>query len=130
MNLLKASIIFTLGSGVWHSATLNAAPADAQSDAPSISAAGVKYEHRLDMSRFDVGDGLRHEVDGPYERVVGDKGAFLIDRVTGATLAVRSAPNVSKASVASKVGNNDAQPVGRSRPPAFAFMRDEGTLAA
>src|SRR4029077_365767 len=47
--------IFLLGSGVWHSQALTAAPAEPQSDTPAISAAGAKYEHRLEMSRFEVG---------------------------------------------------------------------------
>src|ERR1700730_15706033 len=117
MDLLKTSIIFLLGSGVWYSQALTAAPAEPQSDTPAISAAGAKYEHRLEMSRFEVGDAVRHEVDGPYERVRGEKGAFLIDKVTGATLAVRNAPEVSKLSVASKIGGNDAtQPVTHPQP--------------
>jgi hypothetical protein len=117
MHLLKTSIIFLLGSAVWHSQALTAAPAEPQSDTPSISAAGAKYEHKLAMSRFEVGDGVRHEIDGPYERVIGDQGVFFTDKVTGATLAVRSAPTVSKLSVASKIeGNNTTQPVTHQQP--------------
>jgi hypothetical protein len=117
MQLRIASIMLVLGSGVWHTQALVAAPAEPQSETQAISAEGAKYEHRLEMSRFDVGDAVRREVDGPYERVRGEKGAFLIDKVTGATLAVRNAPEVSKLSVASKMEGNDAtRPVTHPQP--------------
>jgi len=51
---------------------------------------GAGYEHTLQQSRFKVGVDAHREVDGPYVRTVGDRGAFLVDTVTGATLAVPS----------------------------------------
>ena len=55
---------------------------------PPVTGAGAGYEHSMMKSRFDVGEGRRREVEGPYERIVGENGAFMIDTVTGATLAV------------------------------------------
>jgi hypothetical protein len=74
--------------GAWNVEQLTAQPAPP----PPVVSGGASYEHSLERSRFDVGAGMRREVDGPYERVVGDKGVFLIDRVTGATLAVPNTP--------------------------------------
>jgi hypothetical protein len=60
---------------------------------PIAQQVGVaSFEHRLETSRFDVGAGARREVAGPYERIVGDKGVFLTDTITGATLAVPNTP--------------------------------------
>jgi hypothetical protein len=42
----------------------------------------------MGQSRFNPGPGTRREVDGAYQRVVGSRGAFLVDTVTRATLAV------------------------------------------
>jgi hypothetical protein len=53
---------------------------------------GVEYRHKIQSSRFNVGAGGRSELDARYERIVGDKGAFLVDQRTGASLAVRNAP--------------------------------------
>jgi len=58
---------------------------------PSPSAAaGAKYEHKMENSNFRLGTGERVEVQGVSERFVGDSGSFMVDTVTGATLAVRN----------------------------------------
>jgi hypothetical protein len=124
MQLRIASIMLVLGSGVWHTQALVAAPAEPQSETQAISAEGAKYEHRLEMSRFDVGDDARREVEGPYERVIGERGAFLTDRVTGATLAVRSAPKISKSAVAREAINNNS-PRAAVHPQPFTENADE-----
>lgn len=54
--------------------------------------AGVRVDLKREASRFDLGENVRREVQGPYERMIGTKGAFLRDQVTGATLAVPNAP--------------------------------------
>jgi hypothetical protein len=59
---------------------------------PAEQVGGAKFEHRLENSRFDVGANPRREVAGPYDRIVGDKGVFMTDTVTGATLAVPNTP--------------------------------------
>src|SRR5690349_13435925 len=66
-------------------------PAPLQSASQELGSEGFKYEHRIERSRFNVGASARRDVEGPYERLTGDKGAFTIDLVTGATLAVRNA---------------------------------------
>src|SRR5262249_61497937 len=68
----------------------------------ATSTEGARYEHRLEMSRFDLGAGVRQE-DG---RLIGDKGVFFFDKVTGATLAVPSSPAAPK------------PPAAQSGPPA------------
>ena len=55
---------------------------------PPVVGPGAGYDHKLERSRFNVGAGARREVEGPYARVVGEKGAFMVDTITGATLAV------------------------------------------
>jgi hypothetical protein len=55
---------------------------------PTVTGEGAGYEHKMGQSRFDPGPAARRGVDGPYERVVGDRGVFLVDTVTRATLAV------------------------------------------
>ncbi|KVZ43005.1 hypothetical protein [Burkholderia ubonensis] len=76
------------------------APTEPASKPPKVAVGpeGMGYEHTIGRSRFNVGAGARREVEGPYERVVGDKGAFLVDTVTGATLAVptRAYPVIPK----------------------------------
>jgi hypothetical protein len=61
---------------------------------PPVTGEGAGYEHSIAKSRFDVGAGRHREIEGPYERVVGERGAFMLDTITGATLAVpgRAAP--------------------------------------
>jgi hypothetical protein len=88
MKLRTVSIGFLLVLGAWNTGQLMSSQAEPQSEAPTVSTEGARYEHRIENSRFDVGAGAHDEVEGPYERVVGDKGAFLVDMVTGATLAV------------------------------------------
>ena len=56
----------------------------------------ARYEHSLKRSRFSVGAGEQERVDGVYRRVSGDRGVFLTDTITGATLGVLSAPAVAK----------------------------------
>jgi hypothetical protein len=117
MQLRMASVTFLIASGIWHTGALIAAPAEPQSEAPAMSAAGIKYEHRLEMSRFDVGKGVHHEIQGPFERVLGDKGIFFIDKVTGAMLAVHNAPVLAKPSaVATMAGDNPPQPLPLPKP--------------
>jgi hypothetical protein len=62
----------------------------------SAGTEGVGYRHPVEKSRFSVGAGSHRESDGPYERIVGDQGTILTDKVTGATLAVRTLPAVRK----------------------------------
>jgi len=87
MKLQMTNIGFLLLFGALNS---EASTLSAQ-EAASSNKAGAKYEHRMEKSYFKVGAGERHEVEGPYQRLVGDNGAFMVDTVTGATLAVRSA---------------------------------------
>jgi hypothetical protein len=78
MKLQMASIVFLFGCGVGHPGALMAAPTEPQSETPAISAQGAKYEHRLEMSRFDVGDGVN-----TVEAVCasgGDKGCSSLTR--------------------------------------------------
>ena len=91
-----AGIGFLLVYGVWNTQNAMAAPTEPQSDALAVGTEGVMYEHSLEKSRFDVGAGVHEEVQGPYERVVGDKGVFLVDTVTGAALAIPNAPLIPK----------------------------------
>jgi hypothetical protein len=65
---------------------------------PPVGPEGIGYDHKIGQSRFDVGAGARRELEGPYERVVGSKGVFLVDTITGATLAVptRALPTIPK----------------------------------
>src|SRR5438105_9348250 len=83
MRVGIASIVVLLGSGAWYGAASTAAAADQ----PTIGE-GVKYAHTLEGSRFAVGDGSHRETEGSFERVIGDKGVFFVDTVTGASLAV------------------------------------------
>lgn len=81
-------------------ANMATTPTEPPSRPPTVGVdpEGVGYEHKIGQSRFNVGAGARREVEGPYERVFGDKGAFLVDTVTGATLAVptRAYPAIPK----------------------------------
>src|SRR6266576_861307 len=81
-------------------ANIATTPTEPPSRPPTVGVGpeGVGYEHKIGQSRFNVGAGARREVEGPYERVFGDKGAFLVDTVTGATLAVptRAYPAIPK----------------------------------
>src|SRR5262249_28111813 len=53
----------------------------------------------LGASRFAVGDGSHREAEGPFERVIGNKGVFFVDTVTGATLAVPNGAAAPKPAV-------------------------------
>jgi hypothetical protein len=79
------SIVFLLVCAFWNTEQL-------QSEEAATSAEGTRYEHRLEMSRFDLGAGV-HQEDG---RLIGDKGVFFFDKVTGATLAVPNSPAAPK----------------------------------
>jgi len=91
-----ASMGFLLVLGIWNMGPLMAAPPELQSEALTVTMEGAQYEHRIEKSRFNVGASERHEAEGPYKRIVGAKGAFMIDTVTGATLAVPHAPVIPK----------------------------------
>jgi hypothetical protein len=96
MKRRMASMGFLLVFGTWTMGQLMAAPPEPQSETLTVTKEGARYEHRIERSRFNVGAGVRHEAEGPYKRIVGDKGAFMVDTVTGATLAVPHAPAVPK----------------------------------
>jgi len=108
MKLHMVSLGVLLVCGAWHTGQLRAAPPEPPSEALMVRTDGMRYEHRLEQSRFNVGAGARDEVEGPYRRVVGHRGAFVVDTVTGATLAVPHAPAVPKGT-----------PVGSDAPQAF-----------
>jgi hypothetical protein len=95
MRLRMASIgIFLLLAACTRAELVTTAPPSR----PPTGSEGIGYDHKIGQSRFDVGAGARREVEGPYERVVGSKGAFLVDTITGATLAVpnRALPTIPK----------------------------------
>jgi hypothetical protein len=116
-----ASLGFLFVFGAWNTEQLMPARAEAQAEALAVSTGGARYEHRVAQSRFDVGTGAHKEVDGPYNRIVGDKGTFLIDTVTGATLATPNAPRaVSKGA---PVSNNYPQPLTKNPDKHSAVVR-------
>ena len=84
MRVAIASIVVLLGAGAWYGAASIAGAADQ----PASGQGGTKYAHTLGASHFAVGEGSHHETEGPFERVIGDKGVFFVDTVTGASLAV------------------------------------------
>jgi hypothetical protein len=92
MQMRTASIILLLGSGVLASQALTAAAAES----PVSTGSGEKYQHELEKSRFDLGDGVHRETDALFERAVGVKGVFLVDKVTGASLAIRNSSLLPK----------------------------------
>jgi len=98
MRLKTASIGMFLVLGACTSAQFGPATTEPTSKRPTGGPEGVGYEHKIGQSRFNVGAGARREVEGPYERFVGDKGSFLVDTITGATLAVptRAFPAIPK----------------------------------
>lgn len=121
MKLRMASIGFLLVCGAWNTEQLMAASTGPQSEGLAVGMEGVMYKHRLEKSRFDVGAGAQDEVDGPYERVVGNKGAFLVDTVTGATLAVRIASPVLKGTM--PVSKDYPQPLTKNPGEHSAMVR-------
>lgn len=64
--------------------------------APVGVEAGSAFTLSPSASRFDIGANARVETNGPYQRHVGDKGVFMVDTVTGATLAVPTSPTIPK----------------------------------
>ena len=51
---------------------------NSQASNPSASKSeGAKYEHRMESSRFNVGPGEHFEVQGPFQRFVGENGVIL-----------------------------------------------------
>jgi hypothetical protein len=97
MRVAIASIVVLLGSGVWCGAASTAAAQNQPTTGqPVAGQGGAKYAHTLGASRFAVGDGSHRETEGPFERVIGDKGVFFVDTVTGATLAVPNGAAVPK----------------------------------
>ena len=78
--------------GVCTAGTMALAAEAPQSGASTGSTKGVRYDHQLERSRFDPGANAHREIDGSSERMIGDRGVFMVDRVTGATLAVPNAP--------------------------------------
>src|SRR5262249_32308178 len=58
----------------------------------SSNAAGIQYTHGADKSKFNIGAGGHLEVQGPYQRLRGDRGVLMVDTVTGAPLATLNAP--------------------------------------
>jgi hypothetical protein len=113
MRVGIASIVVLLGSGVWCGAASTAMAADQ----PASGQGGVKYAHTLGVSRFAVGDGSRSETEGPFERVIGDKGVFFVDTVTGATLAVPNGLALPKPPVdAPASGNYSPQALNYPQP--------------
>jgi len=98
MRLRTASIGLFLVLTACTSAQLAPTTTEPPSRPPTVGPEGAGYDHKMEQSRFKVGAGARREVEGPYARVVGDKGAFLVDTITGATLAVptRAFPAIPK----------------------------------
>jgi hypothetical protein len=72
-----------------------AQPANPPARVEVKASAGLRYDHKLERSLFDPGANLHHDIKGPYDRAVGDKGVFMADRMTGAILAVPNAPGAA-----------------------------------
>jgi ribosomal protein L14 len=97
MKLRMASIGLFLFLGAC--TTVNPVPATNEPPGrPTVGPEGAGYEHKVGQSRFNVGADARREVEGPYARVVGNRGAIMVDNITGATLAVptRAFPAIPK----------------------------------
>lgn len=56
-----------------------------------INQKGLKYAHSIENSRFNPGIKASRGIEGNYERIIGEKGVFMKDMVTGATLLVPNA---------------------------------------
>lgn len=87
-----ASTFFLVVCGCWPLMQAAAQSTEAQ---PAVDG-GARFEHRIGNSRFDVGGHRREQTEGPHQRVIGDRGVFYTDAVTGATLAVLHAPGTPK----------------------------------
>jgi len=72
-------------------ATTESSDSQVASPADPRAMAGMPYQHTIEQSRFKVGDQVRHEVEGAYDRLVGSRGVFFRDTVTSAVLAVPNA---------------------------------------
>src|ERR1700730_17472490 len=89
MTLRTVGLVLVCGYAA--TVQLMAAQGDPSPDA-SAPVGGANFTQTLEKSRFDVGTAVHVEISGPYRRVIGDKGVFMVDTVTGATLAVPNAP--------------------------------------
>jgi hypothetical protein len=124
MRVKIASIVVLLGSGVW----CGAASIAAAQGQPVSGQGGAKYAHTLGVSRFAVGEGSRSETEGPFERVIGDKGVFLVDTVTGATLAVPNGLALPKPPVDAPASGNYS-PEALNYPQPMTTNPDEHSAA-
>ena len=91
MKLLSTTTV--LLAGLSAAALGSVAAIAAQATAP---AGGAAFTLARSASRFDVGANARVETNGPYQRFIGDQGVFMVDTVTGATLAVPTSPTIAK----------------------------------
>lgn len=91
MKLLSTTTV--LLAGLSAAALGSVAAIAAQATAP---AGGAAFTLDRSASRFDVGANARVETNGPYQRFIGDQGVFMVDTVTGATLAVPTSPTIAK----------------------------------
>jgi hypothetical protein len=124
MRVAIANIVVLLGSGVWCGA---ASMAVAQGQ-PASGEGGTKYAYTLEVSRFAVGDGSHRETEGPFERVIGDKGVFFVDTVTGASLAVPNGLALPKPPVDAPASGNYS-PEALNYPQPMTTNPDEHSAA-
>ncbi|MGQ5522496.1 hypothetical protein ACUHMQ_04465 [Chitinimonas sp. PSY-7] len=61
---------------------------------------GLQYVHSIEKARYNLGIAAQRETEGPYTRIVGDKGVFMEDTVTHATLLVPNALSAGPKSTA------------------------------
>lgn len=86
-----SAIVMLLIQGCSNDASTDSSESQVAGPADPRAMAGVLYQHTIEQSRFKVGDQVRHEVEGPYDRLVGSRGVFFRDTVTNAVLAVPNA---------------------------------------
>ncbi|PHV12968.1 hypothetical protein [Chitinimonas sp. BJB300] len=92
MKLNSVNICLLLALGTLQIPLAMADDLELQADnTPLLNTEGFKYVHSVEKSRFNQGIAAQRETEGPYLRVVGDKGVFMEDTVTGATLLVPNA---------------------------------------
>lgn len=92
MKLNSINIYLLVVLGALHIPLAMASDLQLQVDDTSLlNTKGVKYIHSIEKSRFNPGIRAQHEIEGSYSRTVGDKGVFMKDTVTGATLLVPNA---------------------------------------